>query len=593
MTRFSKKSSTISLNSNISVPSVPKPYNPLEHLEICINITKNCNLPIPDTHKSFYESYLKYISFKKYPQIERRFEVDTIKKPLIVSCCDATHYMTELALPEKINKLKFNYNWAMERWKIMYKKRIAIERFRNSVEKIIEISKRNLNNNFVSIKCDPWLHYMSDPYLDSTVYSTKYCLRKIKEKYHSYFVYDDELFTEVRYPSHYLYNLKETINDSDEDDIQLPSSFNNTYNYKETLKEKKSKKKLSTRIEPNKKYNTSNHSPHHIEFIYFVKKIIMERKRTNPSGDPWDAFFYIHMAPDKKNLIFKMNKNEMIIKKNDPVSGVKRIDEEIIKENNTIISLSNSTSLTSQLSDYNNDTNSISDDVINMENDNNIEIIEKNKEDFEKLDLNDDKWRKVDKNYDHKEKSITVASPKYSTQSMGLSRNTILPDKLFLQHPKNKNNVNLVDEKISEKVEVVIPPIPKVTSVDVRDVGTNTLPLLYKNSQINNSRFKYSYSEKKKHLPTNSRKQTAGSINWKVTSVVRYSPDGRTTSNRSFFLPRIVRPPYKPLPKTSVNIPFSNNSRTLPPLTTSPRPSSSFQNTTTQPSHQNLFPKLF
>uniref|UniRef100_A0A0K0DUF5 HMG box domain-containing protein n=1 Tax=Strongyloides stercoralis TaxID=6248 RepID=A0A0K0DUF5_STRER len=583
MTRFSKKSSTISLNSSLSIFSTSKPYNPLDHFEICINITKNINLPIPESHKSFYDSYIRFISFKKYPQVDRRFEIDTSKRPLIVSCYDATKYMTELALPEKYDKLKYNFNWSMERWKIMYKKRIAIEKFKNLIKKVM--NNLRPKKTIVSIKCDPWIHYMPDPYQDSTVYSTKYCLKKIQEENCSYFVCDEEYFSEDKYHYFYLNDFNETLEDSEDEDIELPSSFNNNYNYKEGLITVKRKKKLNTKNLQSTGYKMSNNNSHKNEFIYFVKKIIMERKKTNPSGDPWDAFFYIHMKPDKKNLTFKINRKEIKNEKHFPIPRVECLDEQIINDENEIISPLCSISLSPQSSDYD---NGILSSITEITNDNSTELIEKNEEIVEKKSLNNEENNQTDKNEDLKSNDNTINSPKYLNESMGLSRKITLDNKSFLQFAKINNTTNHDGNKISEKEEIIVESIPKNVVIESCDRGTNTLPSIYKQLPVKNSKYKRFHYEKIKVSPRTSKKQSLPQLKWKVSTVVRYSPDGKTHLNRSFYLPRIVRPNLQKIPIPPISIPFSTNPSVLPQLISTTRPSSSLKNNPISASRQNL-----
>uniref|UniRef100_A0A0N4ZK51 MADF domain-containing protein n=1 Tax=Parastrongyloides trichosuri TaxID=131310 RepID=A0A0N4ZK51_PARTI len=581
MTKFSKKSSSTSLNSNLCIQGVTKPYNPLDHFQVCMDIVKYQNLPIPDTHKTFHEAYKRYISFERYPYSERRFNIDTTQKPCLISCSDVNKYMSELVMPKIIDKLKFNYNWAMERWKFMYKKRIVIERFQSAVKRIIE--KINCEKSLISIKCSPWIHFMPDPYKDSTIYSTRYCLKKMKDKNFTYFICGDEFCNEIKYSIFKINSFDNNLEDDEEEDIMLPSSFNNNFNYKE-IKEKKSILKTSL---DNKDYNSKKYNHNNTEFVYFVKKIIMERRRTNPSGDPWDAFFYIHMEPDKNDLIFKINKKEMSIEKKIDDTTMKNIEKEIIDNDESMIDSTYS------------DTSSISP---NLESENNkFDVLNVKRGEISSCDKTDEKNEKaseksnfeIDSNNDlfNKEDNNKIIHYEYSNESMGLSRHLNLLNKSSSNFINRNRRPSLVKEAISEKeINVYNKNIPIVNHVATRDRGTNTLPMINKKSETVPHKIK-PIQNNKIFLPNISKKGTNSIPNWKVTSIVRHSPDGKTTSNRSFYLPRISHTNLAPPQVISFNMFNLHNS--FPQIGMLSRPTSSSNKIFVPTPRQNHSPSSF
>lgn len=269
---------------------------------------------------------------------------------------------------------------------------------------------------------------------------------------------------------------------------------------------------------------------------------------------------------------------------------VQCLDENITDNDNEIISPLCSTSLSPKSSDYD---NQILSDVSEIENVNDTELIEKNKEDFEKLNLNDKECNQLDKNDNFIANEDIINSPKYSNESMGLSRKINSVNNLPPQFFKINNIIKHNDDNISEKEEIIIQPISKDNIIKSCDHETNTLPLIYKKTQMYTRKYKNVYGEKKKTFPIISKKQIIQPLNWKVSTIVRYSPDGKTHSNRSFYLPRIVCSNLQQLPKTSVNVPFSSNLSSLPQLSSTSRPPSSLKNNFISSSRQNLSSKLF
>uniref|UniRef100_A0AC35U1V9 RUN domain-containing protein n=1 Tax=Rhabditophanes sp. KR3021 TaxID=114890 RepID=A0AC35U1V9_9BILA len=431
-------------------------FNPFGYLIECADYIKDPSKPIKTPECEFFAESLRMMEVvRNVGRDDTRFNEEI--KPCLVSCRDVDHYyFSNLISRGTFLNIQTKYDWALISHQKMERKQQLKETFIRVVRKIFKTKAKE-----VVVEGDPFSFFMARGITLTKLFNLP--VKAIKKLISKSF-------------------------DSDDDDV----SDNEIVN----------PKSISQSLEKTSK------STKHINtiFVYCVKKLIIERKRTNPSLDPWDSFFYISMSPDKYNPTFRMTLSaEKALSANRPLS----------KDLITINPFEQATIDKGPLQRKSIEPNMLPSEVNIM-----------------------DAKRIKQQQYGKSQSPLAKIDRKVVLDGFSVKNDAISLPVLVSENKGNQFNMTTIQENKA----LFLPPI---TGGMTRDVATgmsdfNSFPKIGKKKpqrqSINETVFQNHLS-----IPALPRARSNSNPGWRFTNIVRHSPNGRTTSNRSFYLPYLAR----------------------------------------------------